>query len=208
MPWKVSETMSLRSEFVVLADNEGSNLAELCRRFGISRKSGYKWIGRFSQAGVAGRFRKSRPTVCCCAPSRSPASRCMPIKNTGPICSKNPNRHINLIAPSSYWSLFNPLNINTICKKAARWYFHGPPTVILYSTCMLTQKEWSRKKACRVMSKLREGAVPGYTMLISRAYTAGSGKIKVLTKSPSGSKVPASTSAQWSFEMVAALIEI
>jgi transposase-like protein len=38
--------MSLRSEFVALARQPGSNISDLCRRYGISRKTGYKWLGR------------------------------------------------------------------------------------------------------------------------------------------------------------------
>jgi transposase InsO family protein len=38
--------MSLRKEFVMLASCEGANRAALCRRFGISRKTGYKWLER------------------------------------------------------------------------------------------------------------------------------------------------------------------
>jgi transposase InsO family protein len=37
-----------RAEFVALARQVESNIAELCRRFGISRKTGYKWLGRDS----------------------------------------------------------------------------------------------------------------------------------------------------------------
>lgn len=35
-----------REEFVCLARQAASNVSELCRRFGISRKTGYKWLGR------------------------------------------------------------------------------------------------------------------------------------------------------------------
>jgi transposase InsO family protein len=38
--------MSLRSEFVALATLPGANLSDLCRRYGISRKTGYKWCRR------------------------------------------------------------------------------------------------------------------------------------------------------------------
>jgi transposase-like protein len=34
--------MELRMEFVMLAGQPGANVAALCRRFGISRKTGYK----------------------------------------------------------------------------------------------------------------------------------------------------------------------
>jgi transposase InsO family protein len=46
MPWKTATPMSLRQEFISLASQEGSNLQPLCRGFGISRKTGYKWLGR------------------------------------------------------------------------------------------------------------------------------------------------------------------
>jgi len=45
--------MSLRFEFVNLAQHEAANIAELCRRYGISRKSGYKWLERFRHGGAA-----------------------------------------------------------------------------------------------------------------------------------------------------------
>ena len=38
--------MSQRREFVGLAKSETVTVSELCRRFGISRKTGYKWLGR------------------------------------------------------------------------------------------------------------------------------------------------------------------
>lgn len=68
MPWKELTTMSLRFEFVKFALSDGSNIAELCRRFGISRKTGYKWIKRYLQHGYAGlddrcRRPKTSPTT-------------------------------------------------------------------------------------------------------------------------------------------------
>lgn len=39
--------MSERREFVQLAQQHAVSVAELCRRFGISRKTGYKWLDRF-----------------------------------------------------------------------------------------------------------------------------------------------------------------
>ena len=45
MSWKGS-IMEQRTEFVALAMREGSNRRELCRRFGISAKTGYKWLRR------------------------------------------------------------------------------------------------------------------------------------------------------------------
>jgi transposase len=52
--------ISLRHEFVVFASQEGANIRELCRRYGISPKTGYKWLGRFRAEGVAGLADRSR----------------------------------------------------------------------------------------------------------------------------------------------------
>ncbi len=60
MPWKERTKMSLRLEFVKFALAQDSNIAELCRRFDISRKTGYKWIKRYLQLGEAGLVDHSR----------------------------------------------------------------------------------------------------------------------------------------------------
>ena len=44
MPWREVTRVSLRKEFVLLAMQAGSNRRELCRRFGIAPKTGYKWL--------------------------------------------------------------------------------------------------------------------------------------------------------------------
>lgn len=48
MPFSEVSRMDQRREFVRLAGQEGANITQLCRRFGISRTSGYKWLGRRS----------------------------------------------------------------------------------------------------------------------------------------------------------------
>jgi transposase-like protein len=45
--------MSEREKFVRRALEAGANVSERCREFGISRKTGYKWIDRFETGGVA-----------------------------------------------------------------------------------------------------------------------------------------------------------
>jgi transposase-like protein len=44
MPWRVKELFTIKREFVMFAQQDGINMAELCRRFGISRECGYKWL--------------------------------------------------------------------------------------------------------------------------------------------------------------------
>ena len=44
----------------MLATVEGANVRKLCRRFGVSPTTGYKWLERFKQDGVAGLSDASR----------------------------------------------------------------------------------------------------------------------------------------------------
>lgn len=60
MPWREATVTSERYEFVVLASQEGANLQQLCRTFGISRTTGYKWLQRFTVDGVDGLTDRSR----------------------------------------------------------------------------------------------------------------------------------------------------
>ena len=60
MPWGALSAMDLRLEFCDLAAREGANVRLLCRRYGISPKTGYKWLARWREAGPAGMPERSR----------------------------------------------------------------------------------------------------------------------------------------------------
>jgi transposase InsO family protein len=54
MPWKEVSIMSQRLEFVTLATAENANIRHLCRCFGISSATAYKWLDRFRSDGAKG----------------------------------------------------------------------------------------------------------------------------------------------------------
>lgn len=60
MPWKECSTMSQRREFVTLALLHDRTFAELFDTYGISTKTGYKWLGRHREQGLAGLEDRSR----------------------------------------------------------------------------------------------------------------------------------------------------
>jgi transposase-like protein len=68
MPWREVSVMEQRREFVRLAMQEGVNRRELCRRFGISAQTGYKWIGRSADGNARLGDRSRRPH---CSPGRT-----------------------------------------------------------------------------------------------------------------------------------------
>lgn len=66
MPWQNTTMNDMRREFVLQALAEGRDFARLCRAYGISRKTGYKWKERALQDGLGALTERSR------RPRRSP----------------------------------------------------------------------------------------------------------------------------------------
>ncbi|MDA2921302.1 IS481 family transposase [Desulfobacterota bacterium AH_259_B03_O07] len=57
--------MEERARFVLDVEVAEMSVAELCRRYGVSRKTGHKWIRRYRAEGFDGiRERRSRPHTC------------------------------------------------------------------------------------------------------------------------------------------------
>jgi putative transposase len=59
MPWKECQVVDERLRFVARL-SEGEQMAQLCREFGISRKTGYKIYERYKDCGVRGLLDRSR----------------------------------------------------------------------------------------------------------------------------------------------------
>lgn len=62
MPWKESVIMDERMKFVARL-LQGEKMTELCREFGISRKTGYKFWDRYKDVGLHGLTDRSRRPV-------------------------------------------------------------------------------------------------------------------------------------------------
>lgn len=61
LPWKNQQTkMELKQEFVQIATQPNTNMSQLCRRYDISRKTGYKWLARYQSEGLEGLRERSR----------------------------------------------------------------------------------------------------------------------------------------------------
>lgn len=63
MPWNTRDAMSLKKEFIALALQPGSNKRDLCRRFGISAPTAYKWLKRYEMQGLQGLEEYSRRPI-------------------------------------------------------------------------------------------------------------------------------------------------
>ena len=54
MPFNHKTVMEQKHEFVLLAKQGTASFSELCRRFGITRRTGYKLLSRYNENGQAG----------------------------------------------------------------------------------------------------------------------------------------------------------
>ena len=53
MPWLETDVEHERLKFVALLEEHGRSMSELCRAFGVSRTTGYKWLARYREGGPA-----------------------------------------------------------------------------------------------------------------------------------------------------------
>ena len=60
MPWRETSPMEERLEFVREYETELFTMTELAAQYGISRKTGYKWLARHDAAGALGLLDRSR----------------------------------------------------------------------------------------------------------------------------------------------------
>ena len=54
MPWKEHDAMEERFRFIEDWRSEDWTMAELCRFYGVTRGTGYKWLGRYEAEGLEG----------------------------------------------------------------------------------------------------------------------------------------------------------
>lgn len=107
MPWRSVTLEMYREEFVKLATVAGTNISDLCRRFGISRKCGYKWIRR--SASGENRFvdRSRRPLTSPNQTGGEIESRVLALRQSQPAWGGRKIAHILLrdhglkVAPST-----------------------------------------------------------------------------------------------------------
>src|SRR3989304_4026760 len=60
MPWRETAPMKERMRFVTDWERDLYSMVELCSRYGVSRKTGYKWVERYEREGVEGLEERTR----------------------------------------------------------------------------------------------------------------------------------------------------
>lgn len=148
MPWNETEPMFERAKFMMAVEAGDTSFADQCRRFGISRKTGYKWLQRFQHDGLGGLEDRSRaPRHCPHATSAARAEAILALKYRYPNWGPRKLRcRLQMLEPDIVW----PAN-STIGELLDR---HGlitprkvrrrvPPASAPLSHCQQVNDVWS-----------------------------------------------------------------
>jgi len=85
MGWTETCAVEERMRFVMAVKTREESFAATCRRFGVSRRAGYKWLERYQADGVEGLLDRSRaPHHHPQAMSAATAERCLEVRRTHP----------------------------------------------------------------------------------------------------------------------------
>jgi putative transposase len=138
MPWQEVVTVELRQQFVHDALRRVVPVTELCTAYGISRKTGYKFLARYQARGAAGLADQSR------RPHRSPTAldpvllqRLLEAHHRHPYWG--PRKLLRLVSlrwPQAPWPVrstvarcFQHLGLVTARRRVRRPGSAGPPAV-------------------------------------------------------------------------------
>ena len=139
MAWKENSVMNERMKFITRLES-GERMSDLCREFGISRKTGYKIRDRYENKGLDGLFDESRRPIS--NPNITPISTenlILRIKDkyktwgAGKLRSYLMNRHPKLVFPSKN-TFHNILVKHDLVKRRGRRRFSKSTGTNLMST--------------------------------------------------------------------------
>src|ERR1700756_3806671 len=72
MPWRASSVMEEKLRFIFEHQQAERSMKELCERYGIARETGYVWLRRYGELGIAGLMERKRSALR--HPNQTPAA--------------------------------------------------------------------------------------------------------------------------------------
>jgi len=107
MPWKESQIMDQRLQFLSSYQKEEMSVADLRRAYGISRPTAYRWINRYNETGPEGLVDRSR------RPHSCSHATVEPIENTILIVSRMDLSQVRAICEAAMREYGVPARIRT-----------------------------------------------------------------------------------------------
>jgi|Tabmets5t2r1_1033131.scaffolds.fasta_scaffold29705_1 putative transposase len=147
MGWKETCAVDERMRFVMAVQEQEEAVAAVCRRFGVSRKTGYKWLGRYEEGGVEGLMDRSpAPLHHPQAMTEEIAERCLAVRRAHPTWGPVKVRAwLQRRAPQTRWpaastigALFDREGL-TVKRRVRR---RSPPSSIPFAHCDVANAVW------------------------------------------------------------------
>ncbi len=147
MGWMETCAVDERMRLVMAAMTGEEAFAAVCRRFGVSRRVGYKWMARHGAEGVLGLTDRSRaPHGCPQAISGEIAEACLALRREHPTWGPVKVRAVlERTSPGVAWpaastigSLFDRAGL-TVKRRLRR---RGPPSSAPFGDCTVANEEW------------------------------------------------------------------
>src|SRR5438270_888477 len=147
MGWMETCAVDERMRFVLMAERAEEAFAAVCRSFGVSRRTGYKWLARYREAGVEALVDRSR------APLRHPqamtpkmSESCLAVRRAHPTWGPEKVRGwLEQRAPGTRWpavstigSLFDREGL-TVKRPLRR---RSPPSSAPFAHCGAANDVW------------------------------------------------------------------
>jgi putative transposase len=138
MPWNETHTMDQRDKFISDYMARLFTMTELCERYGISRKTGYKWRHRFDDGGRAALYDQSRAPLTCPHRTPEPIEALLldqrqahplwgPLKLLERVLTLHPDLASSLPAPSTVAELLRRNGMLTHRRRRNRYVHPGAP---------------------------------------------------------------------------------
>lgn len=147
MVWRETCAMDERMRFVMAAVENAEAFAGICRRFGVSRKTGYKWLERYEEGGAAALADRSRaPLTHPQALSERIAARCIEVRRAHPTWGPvKVQAYLERQAPRTRWpaastigDLFDREGL-TVKRRLRR---KSPPSSAPFGHCGAANDVW------------------------------------------------------------------
>lgn len=147
MGWKETCAVDERMRFMLAFEQQEVTFAALCRRFGVSRKTGYKWLERYDAAGVEGLIDRSRaPHAHPQAVSATIAERCLAVRRAHPSWGPVKVRaYLERSAPAIAWPAASTIGVLfdreglTVKRRLRR---RSPPSSAPFADCNGANDVW------------------------------------------------------------------
>jgi transposase InsO family protein len=147
MVWKETCAMEERIRFVDAVVDNAEPFAAICRRFGVSRKTGYKWLARYQADGIEGLKDQSRaPLHHAQTMTAAMAEQCLVVRRAhpswGPVKVK---AWLEERRPRSAWpaastigALFDRegLTVKRVLRR------RSPPSSVPFAQCAMANDVW------------------------------------------------------------------